>query len=329
MLSLPSLFPLLAIIVSLLAWQEPAPLIGWKGAVVPLLVVIMFCMGLTLRWQDFRRIARKPKPLVLGVCLQFLSMPLLGWLLGKALQLPDDIALGLIVVGCCAGGTASNVITYLAGGDVALSVSMTLASTLAGVVLTPLMLQWYAAANVSIDTLLILIATAKMVVIPLLAGLLVSRWLPQWRRALLPHLGNIATLAILTVIAIIVALNADELGVVGLTTLIAVICHNMGGLIIGYLGGRLSGCTEAEARTLAIEVGMQNSGLGAALALKFFTPMVALPAALFSCWHNVSGSLVAALCRYLTRQRVKQASAANSFKSGCSSHASAVREHET
>jgi len=320
MFSLQSLFPLLAIVVSLLAWQQPDVLISWKGAVVPLLMIIMFCMGLALRFQDFRRITRKPLPLLVGVSVQFLCMPLLGWLLAHGFGLAPEIALGLILVGCCAGGTASNVMTYLAGGDVALSVSMTLASTLVGVVLTPVLLQVYASASVDIDTLSILIATAKMVLVPLIAGLLVARYLPELRQALLPRVGNIATAAILAVIAIVVALNADEVAVIGSATLVAVLCHNLIGMALGYAAGRSAKFTEAECRTLALEIGMQNSGLGAALALNFFSPMTALPAALFSIWHNISGSLFAAFCRWQTQQRIKQLASSGAKKTSCGNH---------
>ena len=284
MLSLQSVFPLLAIAVSWLAWNDPQPLLGWNVAVIPLLMFIMFCMGLTLRAQDFRRILRKPEPVAMGVTLQYLLMPLLG----------------------CAGGTASNVMTYLAGGDVALSISMTLLSTLWGVVLTPWLLSFYASASVSVDILAILLTTAKIVVLPIIAGIAINHYLPALRQAVNKQLANAAIVAILAIIAIVVALNADEIATVGVMTLLAVALHNLLGTALGYTLARWRGFTEVECRTIAIEVGMQNSGLGAALALQFFTPLTALPAALFSVWHNLSGALLASWWRWQTRRRIRQ-----------------------
>tara|TARA_R110002167_G_scaffold88253_4_gene238127 strand:+ start:6459 stop:7424 length:966 start_codon:yes stop_codon:yes gene_type:complete len=306
MLSLQSVFPLLAIAVSWLAWNDPQPLLGWNVAVIPLLMFIMFCMGLTLRAQDFRRILRKPEPVAMGVTLQYLLMPLLGWLLVHLLALPDEVALGVILVGVCAGGTASNVMTYLAGGDVALSISMTLLSTLWGVVLTPWLLSFYASASVSVDILAILLTTAKIVVLPIIAGIAINHYLPALRQAVNKQLANTATVAILAIIAIVVALNADEIATVGVMTLLAVALHNLLGTALGYTLARWRGFTEVECRTIAIEVGMQNSGLGAALALQFFTPLTALPAALFSVWHNLSGALLASWWRWQTRRRIRQ-----------------------
>jgi BASS family bile acid:Na+ symporter len=304
MLSVSRLFPLLAIAVSVLAWYEPAPLLSWGDAIVPLLMLVMFCMGLTLRWQDFRRVWNKPKPLALGVVLQFSVMPLLAWVLASLLQLPNELAIGLILVGACAGGTASNVITYLAGGDVALSVSMTLLSTLWGVVLTPYLVWFYAGTEINVAPLSMLLTLAQIVLFPILAGLLVSRFLPQLRQALQRYLADLASGVILFIIAIIVALNADEVATLALPAIAAVALHNILGLAIGYGIARWSGQTEVEARTIAIEVGMQNSGLGVALAMKYYGPLAALPGALFSIWHNLSGSALASYWQWRTRHQI-------------------------
>ncbi len=306
MLSLQRFFPVLAIGISLLAWNDPQPLIGWKGAVIPLLVLIMFCMGLTLRWQDFQRVWRKPDAIALGVVLQFLVMPLVAWLIALALQLPDDLAIGLILVGACAGGTASNVMTFLAGGDVALSVSMTLLSTLWGIVLTPWLLIFYAGELVTLDKLAMLFTIAKLVLLPVAGGVLCNRYLPDLGRSLNAHLPNIASAAILAILAIIVALNADEIATMGVIAASAVILHNLSGLTLGYWLARWRGLTIVQSRTIAIEVGMQNSGLGAALALNFFTPAAALPAALFSVWHNISGSLIATFWHHQTQMKIRK-----------------------
>ncbi|GGY44371.1 sodium transporter [Bacterioplanes sanyensis] len=304
MLSVSRLFPLLAIAVSVLAWYEPAPLLSWGDAIVPLLMLVMFCMGLTLRWQDFRRVWNKPKPLALGVVLQFSVMPLLAWVLANLLQLPNELAIGLMLVGACAGGTASNVITYLAGGDVALSVSMTLLSTLWGVVLTPYLVWFYAGAHVEVAPLAMLATLAQIVLLPILVGLLVSRFLPQLRQVLQRYLADLASAVILFIIAIIVALNAEEVATLALPVIAAVALHNILGLAIGYGVARWSGQTKVEARTIAIEVGMQNSGLGVALAMKYYSPLAALPGALFSIWHNLSGSALASYWQWRTRHQI-------------------------
>lgn len=306
MVSIQRFFPWLAITISLLAWYDPTPLMGLQGAIVPLLSMIMFCMGLLLRVADFKRVARKPKPIFLGVGLQFLLMPMLAWLIGVVLQLPAELAVGLIVVGACAGGTASNVMTFLAGGDVALSVSMTLVSTLLGVVLTPWLIGLYTSASIEIDSIGIIVSIAQIVILPIIAGLLSNRLFPQVSKALYAHLPNIASTLILLIIAIIVAVNAEDISDVGFALVIAVMLHNLLGLAIAYGLAKLTGQPEVVARTIAIEVGMQNSGLGVALAFKFFGPLSALPGALFSIWHNISASLVAAFWKWQTDMKIKK-----------------------
>lgn len=306
MLSINRFFPFLAIAVSLLAWHEPQPLIAWKGAILPLLMVIMFCMGLTLRLQDFQRVLNKPKPIATGVMLQFALMPLIAWGLAQVFGLSQELTVGLILVGACAGGTASNVMTYLAGGDVALSVSMTLMSTLWSVVLTPYLVWFYSGAEISVDIQGLILSIAKIVIVPIALGLLANRYLPQLGKSLNKYLPDIASSAILVIIAIVVTLNADEITTLGAGAAAAVILHNLLGLAGGYSIARWNGHTEVEARTIALEVGMQNSGLGVALALKFYGPVAALPGALFSIWHNISGSALAAFWKWRTQQKIKQ-----------------------
>ena len=306
MFSVNRFFPFLAIAVSLLAWHEPQPLISWKGAILPLLMVIMFCMGLTLRLQDFQRVLNKPKPIATGVMLQFALMPFLAWGLAQAFGLSQELTVGLILVGACAGGTASNVMTYLAGGDVALSVSMTLMSTLWSVVLTPYLVWFYSGAEIDVDIQGMILSIAKMVIVPVLLGLLANRYVPQLGKSLNKYLPDIASSANLIIIAIVVALNADEIATLGAGAAAAVILHNLLGLAGGYGIARWNGHTEVEARTIALEVGMQNSGLGVALALKFYGPLATLPGALFSIWHNISGSALAAFWKWRTQQTIKR-----------------------
>ncbi|MEN9463898.1 MAG: hypothetical protein RL217_79 [Pseudomonadota bacterium] len=299
-------FPFLALAVSFLAWYQPAPLLGLGSAIVPLLSVVMFCMGLALRIEDFTRVLNKPTPIGLGVLLQFTVMPFTAWAIALILNLPPEMAVGLIVVGACAGGTASNVMTYLAGGDVALSVSMTLCSTLLGVVLTPWLIALYAGAAVEVDVQAMMLSMVQIVVLPVGAGLLCNEFIPALKRALYNHLTNIATAIILLIIAIIVAINAKALTSVSLMTIFAVMLHNLIGLGAGYGIARLCKQTEVVSRTIAIEVGMQNSGLGVAIALQFFGAISALPAALFSIWHNLSASLLAAYWRRSTEKNIRK-----------------------
>ena len=316
MLSVERVFPFLAVAVSLLAWHNPQPLVGLTDAIIPLLTIIMFSMGLTLRWQDFRRIWDKPEPIALGVILQFGLMPLIAWILCQIFSLPDDIATGLIIVGACAGGTASNVMTFLARGDVALSVSMTIASTLWGLLLTPWLVAFYARDSIEVDNIGMLLMIAKIVILPIAAGVLINRFLPQVQQSVHQYLPSIATGSILLIIAIIVAANADELSAVSISVVAAVILHNLSGFAAGYGIARWNGHTEVQARTIAIEVGMQNSGLGVALANSFFGPMAAIPGALFSVWQNVAGAVLAGFWKWRTDRAIKQLQQARS-KGGC------------
>ena len=305
MLSISRLFPILAIIVALLAYYDPSPLISWKAAIIPLLAMVMFCMGLTLRINDFKRVWNNPQPIALAIIIQFTVMPLAAILLAKTFDLSDDLTIGMLIVGACAGGTASNVMTYLARGDVALSVSMTLASTLWGVIATPLIISATAGEMVQIDSQSILFSVIKMVLIPIIAGILITHYQPQFANKINKHLADIASGLILLIIAIIVALNAEEISTLGYAVLAAVALHNIIGLISGYAAGKLTRQTEVTCRTLAIEIGMQNSGLGVALALKYFGPMAALPGAIFSIWHNISGAIIAGIWRWQTDHKIR------------------------
>jgi BASS family bile acid:Na+ symporter len=307
MLSVSRLFPLLAIIIAVLAYIDPAPLMSWKSAIMPLLAMIMFAMGLTLRSSDFKRVWNNPQPIALAIIIQFSVMPIAAVLLSKAFALSDELTIGMVIVGACAGGTASNVMTYLARGDVALSVSMTLASTLWGVFATPWIISITAGEVIKIDSQGILLSLIKMVLIPIVAGFLITHFQPNFANKINKYLADIASGLILLIIAIIVALNAEEIGTLGYGVFAAVALHNIIGLISGYAAGKLTRQTEVTCRTLAIEIGMQNSGLGVALALKYFGPLAALPGAVFSIWHNISGAILAGLWRWQTDLKIRAA----------------------
>jgi len=287
------LFPLWALIIAFVAFFVSEPFAALNDAIVPLLAAVMFMMGLTLSKADIERVLKDPKPILVGVVLQFLLMPILALTFSKMLQLSNQLTIGMVLVGSCAGGTASNVVCYLAKGDVALSISLTMVSTLIGVVATPLLCAFYLSTTVSVDTWGLLLSIVQIVFIPVTLGFGCKYYLNDLAGAAEPLIPTLSVLIILLIIAIVVALNADRLLDVGLITLIAVILHNLSGLAGGYYVSRLIGLDIKQSQTIAIEVGMQNSGLGVALATQFFSATAALPGALFSVWHNISGSLLA------------------------------------
>ena len=292
-----ALFPLWAVLGSLLAWMAPAGFVPLKALVVPLLGIVMFGMGMTLSGNDFLNVLRRPFPVLLGVAMQFLLMPLAAWALATAAGLPPQLAVGLILVGCSPGGTASNVICYLAKGDVALSITLTTASTLLAVVATPLLTLFYAGETVPVPALDILITVFKIIFLPVMLGVLVNHFFHRTLSPVRRVFPLLSVLSIVLIIMIIVALNHDSLSRIAGGVAAVVILHNAIGLLGGYWLPRWLGRDKRECRTLAIEVGMQNSGLAVALAVKYFSATAALPGALFSIWHNLSGSLLAGIWR--------------------------------
>ncbi len=287
------LFPLWAVLISATAVVYPAPLIPLKWAIVPLLGVVMFGMGVTLTASDFTATMKRPVIIALGVALQFLFMPLIGWLLTRLLSLPLPLAVGVVLVGAAPGGTASNVITYLARGDVALSITLTSMTTMLAAVMTPLLTWLYVGQLVAVPTGDMLLSILKIILLPVACGVFVNtQWGGRLRgmKRLFP-LMSIA--AIVLIIGVIVALNQPQLSALALPIIIAVVLHNLLGLAGGYAVPKALGLDPAICRTIAIEVGMQNSGLAVALAIKYFSPAAALPGALFSVWHNLSGAVLA------------------------------------
>nr|WP_320050308.1 bile acid:sodium symporter family protein [uncultured Desulfuromonas sp.] len=287
------LFPLWAIVCSVVAFFFPDAFVVLKPYIVPLLTFIMFSMGMTLCPADFVRALAHPKAMFLGVVAQYVIMPAAAYLLSVLLGLSTELMVGMVLVGSVAGGTASNVITYLAKGDVALSITMTLLSTLLSVVVTPYLTLLYVGQTVPVPATAMLISIAKMVMIPLFFGLVFNHLLGARRQRIEPWLPFLSMVAIVTIIAIVVALNRTNLTHVGPLVFVAVALHNGLGLAVGYTVAWLFGFDSKVARTVAIEVGMQNSGLGVALASQYFAPLSTLPGAVFSIWHNISGSILA------------------------------------
>lgn len=292
-----TIFPLLILAAGVLGFVLPGAFAGLSGWVNPLLGIIMFGMGLTLTAPDFALVVKNPVPVVIGVVAQFVIMPLLGLLISWVLQLPAELAVGVILVGCCPGGTASNVVSYLAKGDVALSVAMTSISTLIAPFLTPLLAVWLAGERMDVSGTEMMLSILEVVLVPVLLGLVVRGLLPRVVVAVTPALPWVSVAAISVIVAIVVAGSAAAIVSAGLLVLLAVVLHNGLGYLLGYGAATLFRVPVSARRTTAIEVGMQNSGLATSLARTYFTPEAALPGAVFSVWHNVSGALVAAFLR--------------------------------
>ncbi|PVZ04570.1 bile acid:sodium symporter family protein [Actinomycetospora cinnamomea] len=286
-------FPLIVLVAGAVALAVPGAFSGWTVAVPWLLALIMLGMGMTLRPVDFAYVATRPVAFVIGVVAQFVIMPLLGWLITMALPLSPEIAVGVILVACAPGGTASNVMVYLARGDVALSVAMTSVSTLLAPLLTPLLVLWLAGSYLPVAPGALFLSIVQVVLVPVVLGFLLRRFVPRAVERALPVLPLVSVLGITAVVMAVVAGSAEELLTAGLVIVLAVIVHNVFGLVLGYGAARLVGLDESARRAISIEVGMQNSGLSASLATTHFTAAAALPAAVFSVWHNISGSLVA------------------------------------
>ncbi|MDO5670034.1 MAG: bile acid:sodium symporter family protein [Corynebacterium sp.] len=299
-------FPVLVVIggiIGFFAADAVQTISGWTNT---LLAIVMFCMGLTLRPVDFALVARRPLPVLLGVIAQYVIMPAIALAVVWMLQLPPEIAAGVILVGCAPGGTSSNVVSYLARGDVALSVTMTSVSTLLAPLLTPLLTLWLAGQYMPLDAGSMAWSIVQIVLIPVIAGLVIRLLIGGLAEKILPAMPWISVAAISTIVAIVVSGSRDNIVSAGLIVLAAVILHNGIGYLLGYLAGKVTRQPEAASRTMAIEVGMQNSGLAAGLAAQYMSPLAALPAAVFSVWHNLSGAIVAALCRAADKRQAQR-----------------------
>ncbi|MBN1533004.1 MAG: bile acid:sodium symporter family protein [Spirochaetes bacterium] len=292
------LFPLWALLVSVAAYNLDAYLAGLKPLIIPLLAVVMFGMGMTLEWQNFRNVFKSPGVILLGFSLQYLVMPGAAYLLSLLFRLPPALTAGMVLVGCSPGGTASNVIAYLAGGDVALSVTMTLASTVCAVVLTPLLTLLLLRHVVPVPAAEMLLDILVIVLLPVMAGTAINSFFKERIGKVRELFPLLSAAVILFIIAIIVALNRSNIGSASPVILMAVMAHNLTGLALGYGVTRLFRYDEKTGRTIAIEVGMQNSGLAVALAVRYFSAAAALPGAIFSVWHNISGSILAGIWRH-------------------------------
>lgn len=255
--------------------------------------IIMFAMGLTLTVPDFALVVKRPLPVLIGVIAQYVIMPLIGLGIAVLLQLPTELAVGVILVGSAPGGTSSNVIAYLAKADTALSVTMTSISTLLAPLFTPMLTLWLAGSYLPVDAGAMAMSIVKMVLIPVIGGLVIRLIAGTLVDKILPALPWVSVAGISLVVIAVVSGSTEAIVTAGGIVLLAVVLHNVVGYLLGYWAARLLRQGERAARTTSIEVGMQNSGLAATLAASAFSPTAALPAAIFSIWHNLSGAVLA------------------------------------
>ena len=288
-----TVFPALILAAAAFAFLLP----GAGQVVAPytniFLGIIMFAMGLTLTVPDFTRVAKRPIPILIGVIAQFLIMPLVGLGVAVLLQLPPELAVGVILVGSAPGGTSSNVITYLAKADTALSVTMTSISTLLAPLLTPLITLWLAGSYLPVAAGEMAMSIVQMVLVPVVGGLVIRLLAGKLVARILPALPWVSVAGISLVVVAVVSGSTEEIVSAGALVLLAVVLHNGLGYLLGFWFARVLRQPVRAARTTSIEVGMQNSGLAATLAASAFTPTTALPAAIFSIWHNLSGAVLA------------------------------------
>ena len=288
-----TLFPIGAVLIAIISYVYPALLSPFGAAIMPLLGVVMLSMGMTLRPENFLDILTRPRVIALGIGLQFLLMPLFGFLVGNLLGLSETLLIGMVLVGSSPSGTASNVICYLAKADVALSITMTTLSTVLAVVLTPLLTWLYIGERVPVPVADMMLDIFLIILLPVTVGVLVNHYFSRHLHLVKHYFPYLSVVAIILIIGIIVAMTQPDLPKVALPVVAAVFWHNVLGLAGGYFLSRLFRQDEKTSRTIAIEVGMQNSGLAVALAQTYFTPLAALPGALFSIWHNITGSILA------------------------------------
>jgi bile acid:Na+ symporter, BASS family len=286
-------FAIWVIVFAILAFFIPSGF-TWIAPHIPLLLgIIMFGMGLTLSLQDFKAVFQSPKSVMIGVIAQYTIMPLLAFGLATVFQLSPEVAVGVILVGCCPGGTASNVMTFLAKGNTALSVAVTSVSTLLAPILTPALTLLFASKWLPVSAGSLVLSIVQIVLVPIILGIIVKLLFSKQVEKSIAVLPLISVIGIVAVASAVVAVNAGKIAETGLLIFSIVVLHNGLGLLLGYLLAKMLKLNFADQKAISIEVGMQNSGLGAALAVAHFSPLAAVPSAIFSVWHNISGPLLA------------------------------------
>ena len=295
-----NLFPVWVLVGGALALAHPAWFTWFSGDCITYgLAVIMLGMGITLTVDDFKRVLKMPRAVGIGFAAHYVIMPFLGWSIAHLLKLETPFAVGLILVSCCPCGTASNVVNYLARSNVALSVLMTMCSTLGAIVMTPLLTKWLAGQYVPVNAWGLFLSTLQIVLAPVVIGVALNRYFPRFVKFVMPASPLVAVLAITLICASIIGSSARDFARSGGELILAVFLLHTGGFLLGYFASRLLRCDELTSRTISVEVGMQNSGLGAALAREHFAalPLAALPCAISATFNSVIGSVLAGLWR--------------------------------
>ncbi|MFJ7669271.1 bile acid:sodium symporter family protein [Lysinibacillus sp. NPDC097195] len=286
-------FAVWVICIAVIAFIAPDPFLIFGGYITILLGIVMFGMGLTLKAVDFKMIITNPVPVIIGVCAQYIIMPLTAFLIAYMMNLPAELAAGLVLLGSVPGGTASNVMVYLAKGNVPLSITMTSFSTLLAPIATPLILLLLAGKWMPVDPMAMFTSIIQVIILPIILGLVIRKFAPTVVEKSINVIPLISVVAIIIIVSAVVAGNVASIASAGFIIFTAVMLHNAFGLLLGYLTALALGLDESNRRAISIEVGMQNSGLGVALATAHFGPLAALPSVLGAVWHNISGPILA------------------------------------
>lgn len=286
-------FPIWIIVFVFISYTSPEPFKGLTKYVPYFLGAVMLFMGLTMKLDDFKLVLKQPKNVLSGIVLRYLIMPFVGFAVAKALGLSPALAAGLILVGCCPSGVASNVMTFLSRGDTALSITVSSFNTVLAPFITPMMFLLLAGTIVPVDAGAMLIDIAKMVLLPVGLGISINMLASQHIEKIKPYLSGLSTLMLLLIIIAGTAVNAGRLASVAGIAFLAVALHNGVGLFLGYLASRAIGMNLFQAKGITFEIGMENSGLAMTLALAYLDPIAAIPGAIFSVWHNLTGSALA------------------------------------
>lgn len=300
-------FAIWVVIAAFFAAQFPEVFKHFVPWIPYLLGIVMLGMGLTLTFKDFAEITKNPKAVIIGVIAQFVVMPSVAFALAKIFNLPADLAIGVILVGSAPGGTSSNVMTYLAKGNTALSVACTSVSTLLAPLLTPAVFYLFASEWLEIDATGMLLSVLQMVLLPIFIGVVIRSIFKQKIEEFSQTMPLISVVAIMLIVTAVVSVSKDRIIESGLLIFMIVVLHNGLGYLFGYIAARLLKLSIADSKAISIEVGMQNSGLGAALAALHFkaNPLIAVPSAVFSFWHNISGPILAMIFASMKNETVK------------------------
>jgi Predicted Na+-dependent transporter len=286
-------FAIIIIAIAADALLQPTNFLWVVPRVSLLLGIIMFGMGMTLKKEDFKEVFTRPKDVFIGVVCHYVIMPAIAYTLCLVFNLPKELAIGVILVGCCPSGTSSNVMCYLAKGDLALAVSIGAVSTLCAPILMPGLILLLAGKWISIPALKLFIEIVKIIVVPILLGVIINSLLGEKVQKATKALPLVSTIAIALIVGGVVGANSKRLMATSLLIIVVVLIHNLSGYLLGYLSSKALGMVEAKRRAVTLEVGMQNSALGVSLAMSFFTPAVAIPAVIFSVWLTMTGSTLA------------------------------------